>query len=241
MKKLSAVLRSERGDLLVGALVSLIVVGIVMGASASFLVVAGKASITNSQSTSRTILLNSTLSDVLPRAADYTSSPSQLVTGNGVTVSIWREAGGAGSGTDMLHASAPRSDREDLSCAGPSSSPENCVTAQVPVRNDSAAAAPSYARLDLLPGTDGAKYRVNVPKGTTELQYVFKATAGEDPSTLTFTAGDKKTTVDIPEDGSGYYYGRLLVEPESTITVKTKGPAAYESGTFTVYEVPDAR
>lgn len=240
MKKLSRILRSERGDLLVGSLVSVIVVSIVMTASASFLVVAAKASIANSFTTSRTILLSSTLSDERPRADSYTAAPVQLKTsqdgGPETVVSIWREDTAEGS---FLHAATPRHARAADACSTPAPSDTDCLTAQVALPSNTAPSSTpesGYTKLELKPGTDGAKYRFSVPEEATALQYVFKATAGDEPSTLTFSSGDAKSVVQVPEDGSGYYYGSLVVEPGSTIDVKTKGPATYDAGSFTVYE-----
>lgn len=243
MKKLSRILRSERGDLLVGSLVSVIVVSIVMTASASFLVVAAKASIANSFIASRTILLSSTLSDERPRADSYTADPVQLKAGQDggpeTIVNIWREDTADGS---FLHAATARHARDADACNAPNPNDVDCLTTQIAIPNSTApSGAPEsgYTKLELKPGTDGAKYRFSVPEGAAALQYVFKATAGDEASTLTFSRGEAKSVVRIPEDGSGYYYGALTVEPGSTIDVKTKGPATYDAGSFTVYEATD--
>ncbi|MGK3708584.1 hypothetical protein [Arthrobacter sp. IK3] len=233
MKKLSAVLRSERGDLLVGALIGMLVVGIVIVASASFLLVAGKASIANSTNAARSIALNSVLAEELPRAGSYTTAPSQVPAGD-LTVSIRREG-------DILHAAVPRSGRAEESCSGSAPDPADCVQAQLSVSGNGAAPKPAHEAVELTEGTGGAKYTFKAAEGAETLQYVFKTESGDKDSTLTFSAGDAKTTVDIPRDSSGWYYGRLQVKPGSTITVKTEGPATYEKDTFTVYEVTSGK
>lgn len=243
MKKLSRILHSERGDLLVGSLVSVIVVSIVMAASASFLVVAGKASIANSYTTARTILLSSTLSDELPRAGSYTADPVQLKTGpdggRDIVVSLRREDTAEGS---FLQAATPRHARAADACNAPNPAQADCHTAQVRILAEAApdgAGDPGYTKLELKPGTDGAKYQFSVPAEVTGLRYVFKAAAGGEDSTLTFSSGGATSVIQIPKDGSGYYYGSLAVEPGSAITVKTDGPATYDADTFTVYEASD--
>lgn len=238
MKKLSAVLRSERGDLLVSALVSLVVVGIIMGATASFLLVAAKASVAGGHNISRTILLNSTLADELPRAASYGTAPVQVPTGSDALVSLWLERDGSGAPA-VLHAATAKPGIQDSSCTGPSSSARDCVLAQTPVRSPKVPPAPAYKPVDVTREDEG--YSASVPAGVEVLGYVFKVEDAPGASGLTFSIGDRTTTVDIPEDGTGYYYGRLHVTPDSTVSVETSGPATLAADDAIVfYEAPDA-
>ncbi|MCC3299827.1 hypothetical protein [Arthrobacter caoxuetaonis] len=239
MKKLSTVLRSERGDLLVSALVGLLVVGIIMGATASFLLVAAKASVANNHDISRTILLNSTLADELPRAASYGTDPIEIHSRDGAAVSLWLEKDEAGD-PSVLHAATARAGRPASSCSGPASSVRDCVMAQTPVRTVQALPTPVYKPVEAT--KSGSGYKATVPSGVEELGYVVKVATASGSSSITFSVGGKKATVEIPRDGAGYYYGRLLVKPGSAVSVKTSGPAKLAANdAVTFYEVPDGK
>lgn len=238
MRRLRELLSNDSGELLAENLVSLLMVTGVAVAAAGFYVPTGAAVSTAAQSTSRTIMLKTTLSEQIPRLdsiGDGTSTVTGTVSGKEVPVVLWREQV---DGTEVLAGTVAKrfDDGADL-CTGPATVDDpSCLSARIPVP----ASGPEVNELQIDPGTGGALASTVVPEGVAEVRYVFKAAASAEDADVVFNAGAGDVTVEITPGAPGYYFGRLLVDPGSTITVVAGTGAVVDAGTLMMYEAPDA-
>ena len=239
MKKLLRVLRSQRGDLLVDSVFSAVVLSTVMAASGVLVMSVSAAASGGDATTTRTILLNSVLSEEQARGDTYTPSPQALtrtLLGKDVTVHVWRETSGSAS---TLKAAVSKENVQTMTCSNPGNLPaEQCITSQKPLPTTPAGGI-KVSPLPLLPGTGGAMYEFTVPAGTTELHYVFKAMTVPAASGMVFanrTHPGATHTVDLAAGQHGYYYGRIIVAPGDVLTLTSSGTATYDPQSFLMYE-----
>lgn len=236
MKRLRGLLTSDSGELLGENMVSLMIITGVALAAAGIYIPTSAAVSNAAQSTSRSIMLKTILSDSVPRLDTIGPEPVQVtgeIRGREVPVLLWREE--AAGATVLAGTVAKRFDDGTDLCTGPATVDNpSCISARIPVP----ASGPEVNELDLVPGQAGS-FTATVPAGVQEVRYVFKATAAGTDGTATFTAGAGQVTVDIPSGAPGYYFGRLLVEPGSLVTLTLTG-ATVDPETVMIYEAPRA-
>ncbi|GAA4035571.1 hypothetical protein GCM10023063_20150 [Arthrobacter methylotrophus] len=242
MKRGTRLLRSQRGDMLLDSMAGVVIIVIILFAAVGIIVAAAIASVGSSHSTARSILLNSTLSDQKPALSSFTAAPSTVngsVQGKNVPVTLWRED--TPGGTVILHGAVPRNaDVADTACADPTHlDPDQCLTSQTSATTVKAGVA--LTLVPLQPGDAGAMYKLTVPAGQTELRYVFKVTAVTADSKLSIINSDHPEVsfdVSIPSGQAGYYYGRILTDAGSHLSLSSTGPATFDPASFTIYEAP---
>lgn len=238
MRRLKGLLSNDSGELLAENLVSLLMVTGVAVAAAGFYIPTGAAVSTAAQSTSRTIMLKTTLSEQVPRLDSIgagTTTVTGTISGKEVPVVLWREQV---DGTEVLAGTVAKrfDDGADL-CTGPATVDDHsCISARIPVP----ASAPDVNELRIEPGAGGTLATTVVPAGVTEVRYVFKAAASTADARVIFNAGAGDVTVEVATGPPGYYFGRLLVDPGSTITVAGGAGAVVDAGTLMMYEAPNA-
>lgn len=237
MRRFRPRLRSEDGEVFAESVVSLVIVGAVAAAAAGVFLPASHAVSNAAQSTSRSIMLRTILSEQLPSLQNMGDGPATVtgtVNGTELPVVLWRESV---DGASVLAGSVSRSFGTGVErCTGPATADDaECISARLPLPSTGIA----VKELNLSPGTGPVLFNAPVPDGVTEVRYIFKATTGT-PATAVFTAGSGDVTVDITPGASGYYFGRLLVNPGSTISFSTAGGAMVDTGSVMIYEAPDA-
>lgn len=237
MKRLRTLLTSDSGELLGENMVSLMIISGVALAAAGIYIPTSAAVSNAAQTTSRSIMLKTILSDSVPRLDTIGPSPVTVtgeIRGREVPVVLWREEY---AGTTVLTGTVAKrfDDGTDL-CTGPATVDDpSCISARIPVP----ASGPEVTELDLVPGPVAGAFTAAVPEAVQEVRYVFKASAAGTSGTAVFTAGAGEVTVDIPDSTPGYYFGRLLVDPGSTITLTLTG-ATVDLETVMIYEAPRA-
>jgi hypothetical protein len=235
-------LRSQRGDMLIDSMAGVVIIVIILVAAVAIIVAAAMASVGSSHSTARSILLNSTLSDQKPALSSFTAAPTTIngsVQGQNVPMTLWRED--TAGGTVILHGAVPRNtDVANTACADPAHlDSDQCLTSQTSATTVKAGIAQTPVALQ--PGDSGALYKLTVPAGQTELRYVFKATAVTADSKLSFINNDHPEVsfdVPIPSGQTGYYYGRILTDAGSHLSLTSTGPVTFDPGSFMIYEAP---
>lgn len=243
MRPAGRVLRSERGDLLLDSMAGAVIVIVVFLAAVAVVTAATIASATTSHASSRSILLNTTLNDQLPRLASFTGAPTAVtgaLDGQSVTMTLWREDADGGKLAILHGAVARSSDPSAPPCTDPATiTADSCITAQssaVTVKGPIATTS-----VPLVAGTAPTLFTLTVPSGQAELRYVFKVSSASADSTLSFANTDHpgvSTDVKIPAGQTGYYYGRLRVDAGSHLSITTTGPAAVDPASFLIYEAP---
>lgn len=237
MKPLRTLLTSDSGELLGENMVSLMIITGVALAAAGIYMPTSAAVSNAAQATSRSIMLKTILSDSVPRLDTIGPAPVTVtgeIRGREVPVVLWRENA---AGTTVLAGTVAKrfDDGTDL-CTGPATVDDtNCISARIPVP----ASGPDVTELDLIPGPGAGVFTAAVPAGVQEVRYVFKAAAAGADGKAVFTAGAGEVTVDIPAGAPGYYFGRLLVDPGSTVTLTLSG-ATVDLDTVMIYEAPRA-
>lgn len=242
MKNLTRVLRSQRGDLLIDSMFGAVVIAIVMAASVSVLMAATGAAAGNNDMTVRSVLLNTVLSDEKPRLSSYSETPTtftRTAAGHSVTVTLWRTE--PSPGTTVLNAATPkRVSAAATDCTVPEQvSTQGCLTARTVTTTSSAGV--SLNILTLAPGTAGALHDFTAPAASTELRYVLKVTDASGDSTISFGNRDHAAathTIAVPAGQTGYFYGRILVDPGSLLFISSSGPAVLDTASTTIYEAP---
>ena len=182
-------------------------------------------------------MLRTTLSEQLPSLQAIGDTPVTVtgtVNGTELPVVLWRESA---DGADILAGSVSRKFGTGVErCTGPATADDTeCISARIPVPSTGIA----VKELELTPGTGAVLFTAAVPDHVREVRYIFKAGSGTE-ATATFTAGSGNVTVDVAAGASGYYFGRLLVTPGSTISFSTTGGAMVDLGSVMIYEAPDA-
>lgn len=242
MKNLIRLLRCQRGDLLIDSMFAAVVLAIVMTASGAVLMAAAGAASGNHDLTSRSGLLNTVLSDEKPRLDSYTSTPTTVTrtaAGKTVNVTIWRTE--PTPGTVVLNAATPkRATSESTDCTVPDQvSAQGCLTARTVTPISSAGV--SVTPLTLAPGTSGALHDFTVPAGATELRYVLKVTDASGDSIISFGNRDHTGAthkIAVPTGKTGYFYGRIQVDPGHLLFISSSGPAVLDSASTLIYEAP---
>lgn len=237
MRRFRPRLRSEDGEIFAESVVSLVIVGAVAAAAAGIYLPASQAVSNAAQSTSRSIMLRTILSEQLPSLHSMPEGPVTVtgtVNGTELPVVLWRESV---DGANILAGSVSRRFGTGVErCTGPATVEDaECISARIAIPSDGI----DVSELPLVPGTGAVLFTASVPEGINEVRYIFKATAGSE-ATAVFSAGTTDVTVDIAPGASGYYFGRLLVNPGSTISFTATGGAMVDTGTFMIYEAPDA-
>ncbi|MET4144346.1 hypothetical protein [Arthrobacter sp. UYCo732] len=243
MKGLRRLLRSQRGDLMIESMVGALIIAIIMAAGGSVLMAATAASDGNDKLTSRSILLNTVLSDEKPNLATYTAEPRSVVrtiNGNSISVAIWRET--PAEGVTVLNAATPKptAAAANADCSGPDRvSSGLCLTSRTVITTSNGGV--DIQAVPQSPGTPGALADFTAPADATELRYIFKVTEAAGDSTVMFGNRDHPEVshvVKIPAGQTGYFYGRVLVNAGSKLFVQSAGPASIDPASITIYEAP---
>ncbi|ACL42094.1 hypothetical protein Achl_4143 (plasmid) [Pseudarthrobacter chlorophenolicus A6] len=241
MNRIRRILNSERGDLLIDSMVGAVIIVIMMVAAGSIMVGAVGAATGNDDATTRSILLNTVLSDEKPNLGSYTETPHTLtrtVNGEDIPVTLWREEPAAGM--TFLKAAVPKPSAKGADCSGPERlDSTTCMTSSTAITTSEAGV--DIKAVPLSAGTEGALTDFTAPAGATELRYVFKMTSATNNSTVTFgnrDHPDAKLVVNIPAGQTGYFYGRLLVTPGSRLFMQLSGAATLDTASTMIYEAP---
>lgn len=243
MRAAGRVLRSERGELLMDAMASAVIVIVVLLAAVGVVTAATLASATTGRTAARGILLATTINDQLPGLASFTSSPTTVngtLDGKTVPMTLWREDTEGGK-LAILHGAVARSSDPGASpCTDPAViTADACITSQTSAVTVKGPIATTP--VPLAPAAAPALFTLAVPAGQTELRYVFKVTDASADSVLTFANTDHpgiQTDVKVPAGQTGYYYGRLRTDPGSHLSATVTGPAVVDTAGFQIYEAP---
>lgn len=228
--------------MLIDSMFGAVIISIIMAAAGSLMMAATTAATGNDATTTRSIFLNTVLSDEKPNLANYTAAPQPLtrtVNGQDITVALWREE--TSPGVTVLHAATNKSTATGAAadCSGPDRlDSAKCLTSRTVITTS--AAGVDISTVPLSPGTAGALHDFTAPAAATELRYVVKVTAAAGDSTLTFGNRDQPAVhiVKIPSGETGYFYGRILVDAGSRLFLAASGPATIDSASTVIYEAP---
>jgi hypothetical protein len=243
VKRPRKLLESQRGDLFIDSMVGAVIIALIMAAAGTVLMGATAAASGNDHTTTRSILLNTVLSDEKPNLAKYTPTPQTItrtVNGEDVSIALWRED--PSSGISVLNAATqrPAKTAEGADCSGADRlDSTKCLSSRTTVTTSSGGV--DVKAVTLAPGTAGALKDFTAPAGATELRYVFKVTAASADSTLTFGNRDHPevtSVVKIPAGQTGYFYGRILVNGGAKLFLQTSGPATVDADSILIYEAP---
>lgn len=243
MKKLRKLLVSQRGDLFIDSMFGAVIIAVIMAAAGSVLMAATTAATGNDATTTRSILLNTVLSDEKPNLANYTATPqsiSRTANGDTVSIAIWREDPVPGISVLNAATKKPSIAAGPADCTGADRlDTSKCLASRTVVTTSNAGV--SIQQVTLGAGTAGALKDFTAPAGATELRYLFKVTDASADSTVTFGNRDHpevKHTVKIPAGQTGYFYGRILVNASSKLYLQSSGPATVDPASITIYEAP---
>lgn len=214
-----------------------VLLAIVLPSAATLIFAASAAATATDSDIGRTSLLNSVLTDEMPRAGTYATpvAVQRQLTGKTVKVTVWADTSPAGG---VLRAAIPKDGKSADACSTPATlDPSLCLTSTTALP---AASGVTVKNL-LAPGTAGALHDITVPAGATELRYVFKADTVPTDSELIISNRDHPEAVHripLAAGQTGYYSGRILVTAGDRLAVSTSGPATLEQSSSTVYEAP---
>lgn len=234
---------SQRGDLFIDSMVGAVIIALIMAAAGTVLIGATAAASGNDHTTTRSILLNTVLSDEKPNLAKYTPTPQTItrtVSGEDVSIALWRED--PSPGISVLNAATQRPTKaaEGADCSGADRlDSTKCLNSRTTVTASSGGV--DVKEIPLAPGTAGALKDFTAPAGATEMRYVFKVTGASADSTLTFGNRDHPdvtSVVKIPAGQTGYFYGRILVNGGAKLFLQTSGPATVDAASILIYEAP---
>jgi hypothetical protein len=243
VKTLRKLLKSQRGDLFIDSMVGAVIIALIMAAAGTVLMGAVTAATGNDHTTSRSILLNTVLSDEKPNLAKYTGTPQTITrttNGQDVSIAIWREDPSPGISVLNAATKKPAKAAEGADCAGTDRlDSTKCLSSRTAVTTSSYGV--DVRAVTLGPGTAGALKDFTAPAAATELRYVFKVTDSSADSSVTFGNRDHpdvKHIVRIPAGQTGYFYGRILVNGGSKLFLQTSGPTTVDAGSILIYEAP---
>lgn len=245
MKTLRKLLGSQRGDLLVDSMFGALIIAVIMAAAGSVLMAATAASNGNDKTTTRSILLNTVLSDEKPNVANYTAAPQTVTrtsSGQNISISLWRDE--LSPGVTVLNAATakPTATTAAANCAGTDRlDSAKCMTSRTVITTTESGVATKT--IALAPGTAGALSEFTAPAGATELRYLFKVTSAGADSTITFgnrDHPDAQHVIKIPSGQTGYFYGRILVNAGSRLFLQSSGPVTIDTANTMIYEAPTA-
>lgn len=243
MKRLRKLLKSQRGDLFIDSMIGAVIIALIMAAAGTVLIGATAAATGNDGTTTRSILLNTVLSDEKPNLAKYTATPQTITrTANGqdVPVTLWRDDPAPGLSVLNAVTQRPNKDGDGADCPGADRTDSTkCLGSRTTVTTSNGGVAITAVVLN--PGTAGALNDFTAPAAATELRYVFKVTAASADSTLTFGNRDHPevtSVVKIPSGQTGYFYGRLLVNGGAKLFLQPSGTAAIDAASILIYEAP---
>ena len=235
---------SDRGSIIVGSLIGIIVAAITITAFATTMRAAASATASSAMATARSSLVNTVSNDLATQPLTVPTTPTrQEPFGGGTTdVTVWRTVDGAGSAT--IHAATPISAGAD--CAQPGA---DCASAAITVPIGRPGIAPT-----VLPGSwadsgaataagqdfppDSVVGTAGIPASSAaEVRYIVRVAA---PAATTLEFRDGATVllaVPVAAGADQYFYGSLDPDGAAVVTIALSGPAATLSRLY-LYEAP---